>query len=315
MNKICVYTCITGDYDTLKEIKFLDKEIDYICFTNNHLITSNTWKIVYIENEGLDNIALSRKIKIIGNDILCNYETLIWIDGALKLEKSIMSFLNNYCDLKKYDFILIKHHERSCAYDEINECVKLGKENVFNAKKIENYLIENNYPKSNGLCETGILIKKNCDSVKKIMNFWFNLLCNYSFRDQLSINYCLWKFKIKSNIIDFNIFDNKYITFVNHNINSYLVLNLFNKDNFDFHNLFFENTNDCFNFSVNYLIPFDCNKIQIYFYNIKFGILKKLDINNKKIKYINFQKCANDIYFNSKSIIEIQNKFKRFFVK
>ena len=40
-NKICVYTCITGDYDELKDIKYVDKDYDYICFTNNKKIKSN----------------------------------------------------------------------------------------------------------------------------------------------------------------------------------------------------------------------------------------------------------------------------------
>ena len=39
-NKICVYTCITGDYDNPKEILKLEKGIDYYCFTNNKKIKS-----------------------------------------------------------------------------------------------------------------------------------------------------------------------------------------------------------------------------------------------------------------------------------
>jgi hypothetical protein len=32
--KIVVYTCISGLYDTLKDPSFVNKEIDYICFTD-----------------------------------------------------------------------------------------------------------------------------------------------------------------------------------------------------------------------------------------------------------------------------------------
>ena len=52
--KICVYTCITGDYDNLHEIKKKEKDIDYYLFTNNKNIKSKTWKVIYIENEELD---------------------------------------------------------------------------------------------------------------------------------------------------------------------------------------------------------------------------------------------------------------------
>ena len=57
-NKICVYTCITGDYDNPKEIPKLEKGIDYYCFTNNKKIKSNTWNVIYIDDENLSNVQL-----------------------------------------------------------------------------------------------------------------------------------------------------------------------------------------------------------------------------------------------------------------
>ena len=67
--KICVYTCITGNYDNVNEIKQEDG-IDYYLFTNNKKIKSNTWKVVYIEDESLSNVVLARKIKILGHPII-----------------------------------------------------------------------------------------------------------------------------------------------------------------------------------------------------------------------------------------------------
>jgi hypothetical protein len=43
-NKIVVYTCIIGDYDTLKDISGEKNGIDYICFTDKK-ITSDVWQI------------------------------------------------------------------------------------------------------------------------------------------------------------------------------------------------------------------------------------------------------------------------------
>ena len=60
MNKICVYTCITGNYYDLKEVN-KEEGIDYFCFTNNKTISSNSWNVIYIENKELDNQRLSRK--------------------------------------------------------------------------------------------------------------------------------------------------------------------------------------------------------------------------------------------------------------
>ena len=71
MNKnLCVYTCITGDYDDLHEIAHPEKSVDYYCFTNNKNLKSNTCKIVHISNGNLNNHLLSRKIKMLGHPII-----------------------------------------------------------------------------------------------------------------------------------------------------------------------------------------------------------------------------------------------------
>ena len=67
MEKICVYTCIAGDYDDLNEVLVKEEGIDYICFTNNKKIKSKTWKVIYVENGNLDNCHLARKLKMIGH--------------------------------------------------------------------------------------------------------------------------------------------------------------------------------------------------------------------------------------------------------
>ena len=54
--KICVYSCITGNYDNIIDYKTKDKNIDYILFTNDSSIKSDFWNIVYIDNDSLDNI-------------------------------------------------------------------------------------------------------------------------------------------------------------------------------------------------------------------------------------------------------------------
>ena len=60
--------------------------IEYLCFTNNPKIKSSYWKMVYIEDEdNLGNMLLSRKIKILGQPYLEQYDISIWEDGALEV--------------------------------------------------------------------------------------------------------------------------------------------------------------------------------------------------------------------------------------
>lgn len=217
MEKICVYTCITGDYDNLQEIKNKESGIDYYCFTNNKNIKSNTWNVIYIEDNNLDNTRLARKIKVLGHPlILENYDISIWVDGFIS-EMHISEFIHNECQLDKYDFICFKHSKRNCIYEEAEECINQGKDDPKLIKAEIEFLKEQNYPKDNGLIESTVLIRRhNVESVKDTMKLWFNMILNYSKRDQLSLNYAIYKTNPKVQIVDLNVFNNKYFIFIKH---------------------------------------------------------------------------------------------------
>ena len=134
-NKICVYTCITGDYDNLKEIANMEEGIDYYCFTNNKKIKSNTWNVIYIEDNKLTNIQLARKTKILGNETVNLYDVALWMDGAVKFNKPIREFINNY--MKDDDvFVAFKHGERDNIKDEAYACYRFNKETKENIEKL-----------------------------------------------------------------------------------------------------------------------------------------------------------------------------------
>ena len=98
--KLCVYTCITGDYDNLHEIEHPEKNIDYYCFTNNKSLKSKTWKIIHIENGNLDNCRLARKIKILGHPKVNQYNIAVWSDADVVWQKPITDFVQKYFKTK-----------------------------------------------------------------------------------------------------------------------------------------------------------------------------------------------------------------------
>ena len=127
MKKICVYTCITGDYDNVHEVKKKETGVDYLLFTNNKSVVSNSWQVVYIEDPNLDNQRLSRKIKMLGHPIIDqNYEISVWQDASVVFQKSVVTFVQTY--LKNNSFAAFLHHVRDCIYDEAMACIKKKKD-------------------------------------------------------------------------------------------------------------------------------------------------------------------------------------------
>lgn len=210
--KICVYTCITGDYDNVCELPFIEEGIDYYLFTNNKKINSTTWKIVYIEDKKLDNVRLARKIKILGfPGVLDNYDISIWIDGNVTIKRKIEDFLNEQCNLNDYAMVGFKHSVRNCIYEEATMCVRYHKANKEVIEKQIKALEKEGYPKNNGLIESTILVRKVHDEkVKDTMKVWFEWIENYSSRDQLSFNYAAYKTNLKIQYLNLNALNNEY---------------------------------------------------------------------------------------------------------
>lgn len=215
--KICVYTCITGNYDNLHEIKKPEKGIDYLCFTNNQNLKSNTWKIIYINNEHLNNHYLSRKIKILGHPIISkNYDISVWMDASVVWQKPIMKFIEKY--YKNSLLSAFKHSQRNSVKEEAIACLQFRKDSKEKIFQTISFLNNENFPDNIGLYEMTVFIKQHNNSqVIDAMNIWFKTLQQYSKRDQLSFAYAIWKTHLKISTIKLNVWNNQWFYTDKHN--------------------------------------------------------------------------------------------------
>ncbi len=250
-NKICVYTCITGDYDHLHEIEHPEKGIDYYCFTNNKNLQSKTWNIIQIKNGDLDNCRLARKIKILGHKTVNQYDIAVWSDADIIWQQSITKFIKEY--FKDTNFSIFKHHARNSIYDEAIVCLKLRKDSKDIIQKTLSFYQTTDYPDDNGLCESTVFIKNPKDPlVQETSKIWFDIVKDYSRRDQLSFNYAAWKTHLPFSYIPLIVWDNPWFYPAKHTPTN---------DNTTCH-VYYGNPDESFEF----------NKYQIYSYQIKNNI-------------------------------------------
>lgn len=212
-----VYTVITGSYDELRDPLVIEDGWDYICFTDNHNLSSNIWEIIYIDNtDSLDSVRLSRRYKILCHKYLPQYKESLYIDGKFQISNSIESYLARYS--VESSMLCIKHPSRDCIYEEAAACMNMKKDVIDTIEKqIHKYRTEG-YPEHYGLVDCGILYRKHDD--KKLcstMETWWDEVSQYSRRDQLSFNYVCWKnnFIYDSANIDCN--KNEFFIFYLHN--------------------------------------------------------------------------------------------------
>lgn len=211
--KLAVYTCITGNYDVLRNPIYYNSDIDYICFTNNEGLHSDIWNIKYISDDKLDNIHLARYVKIFPHVYLKDYDTSIWVDGKFQIKADLKEYVAKYEKTKS--MLCFPHYERDCIYDEAVECKRVKNcvaEDV--DRQIDKYK-NLNYPANNGLYETGCIVRNHNDiTVQTIMSDWWSEIEKYSYRDQLSFPYVLWKHEYHPDICDLDINENRWLSMV-----------------------------------------------------------------------------------------------------
>lgn len=206
--KSVIYTCITNNYDdinTIKTYKYINKEWDYICFTDNEEEIKQSqigiWEIRPLQYTKSDNTRNNRWHKLNPHKLFPNYSESIYIDANINI---LTPHIFNLIKEKNLPFILPKHYMRNCIYKEYKEVSRLKlDENTLIKKELE-LIKKSGMPKNYGLCENNILYRKhNLPEIIHINEEWWNMVLNYAKRDQLSLVYLFWKNDIKIKDITF----------------------------------------------------------------------------------------------------------------
>jgi hypothetical protein len=203
--KKCIFFPLTGDYDNIKEPTVITPGWDYICFTNNPKLKSKNWEIKFIDNpKGYCNSRLSRKVWILNHKYVGEYDISISTGAQIQPTCNLNKFLDKF--LPKDDTIdmsMAKHPVRDCIYKEAKKCIAKRLDDPKIIQKQMNFYKKNGYPKNNSLVACGIIIRKhNRKNVEEHCERWWNQVKKWSFRDQLSFNYILWKY----NLVNINYF-------------------------------------------------------------------------------------------------------------
>lgn len=209
-NRLVVYTCVTGGYDSLREIRYVSPNIDYICFTDNPSLSSKTWKIRLLPKE-FDSektvVKKQRMIKLLPHKLFPEYSASLWIDSNIEVIGDLYDFFSKY-DLSKKFLYVNKHPSRDCLYREQLAVIRLNKDTFENTSPQINRYRDEGFPEHYGLAETNILLRAHNDKrCIKLMEAWAKEIRNGSHRDQLSFNYCIWKCDCKASV---EYLDEKY---------------------------------------------------------------------------------------------------------
>jgi hypothetical protein len=205
--KKCIFTSLMGEYE-LKEPTIITKDWDYICYTNNKKLKSRNWDIRYIENNNYSNPRLARKVWILNHVYADGYDLSISAVAQLQVTGDLNRFVRRVLPQNdSVDMAISLHLVRNCIYEESRVVKAKKKDDPVIVNKQMSFYKKDGYPPNNGLVRCGLMVRKHgrqnlIDHCEK----WWEQVKKFSFRDQLSFNYILWKYKL-INVEYFNIRD------------------------------------------------------------------------------------------------------------
>ena len=201
--KIAVYTCIAGGYDDVIEPEVISNECDYYLISDNRPENLNVFQWLDINKVVPDWVEDSRRqnryCKIKVEKIFSEYQFSIYIDGNVKIVHDISNYIDR---IGKSGFATHLHAYNNCLYVEAIKVIaaKVEDERIVKAQ-VKQYRKEG-MPRDFGQFQNAILVRENNNPIcKKLMADWWREVFVKSYRDQLSLTYCLWKNNIDKNDI------------------------------------------------------------------------------------------------------------------
>ena len=200
--KKVVYSILIGDYD---KISTFDKQNNYKYFLFSDKKYNNTnWTILSLsklrKKKKISKIKMTRYIKLFPHLFFKDYELSIYFDASYvingDLNKLLLRTLN-----PSFDLYFLQHPERNKIDQEFSAVINCKKEKKRIVNLVKHRYKKKKFPDILQLTENSIIIRRhNNKNIIKLMKVWWKEIKKYSYRDQLSLNYAIWKSNLKIKI-------------------------------------------------------------------------------------------------------------------
>jgi hypothetical protein len=183
--KKAVYTVITGDYDDLKEPTVKSENVDYICFTDNPDLTSDSWNIRQLEYV-MDSISKSRKPKLCPHELLSDYDLTLYLDSSFRIVAELDGFMDATA-VSGADLYTPMHYYTKSIYEEAQHVLNHGKGDYDIIKRqIKDYK-EDGIHGGKIMPIAGLMLRRNNQKMKAFGKRWWAEWLKYPSRDMLSL--------------------------------------------------------------------------------------------------------------------------------
>jgi hypothetical protein len=227
--KVVIYSCITGGYDDAVTALFASyaeaastSDVRCVLFTDEVAARASPRRVAsegtlewelrpLLWQHPLCQTRTARWHKVNSHLLHFDADRTIWIDGTQKILNSKLLALQLELPIATF-----KHPVRTCAYQELQVCCDLKKDNELLMRQQLAAYRDGGYPPFHGLVETACIVRKTCDDVARFNQAWWHEIERFSYRDQLSFNYTMWRTGMTYDTIPGHRQSSEFFEFVPH---------------------------------------------------------------------------------------------------
>lgn len=196
---IVVYTCVTHNYDGISHIPQAEEGVRFVCFTDNPKAVPKQWETQEFQSPPriISGHDINRFHKIFPHNIFRDCQYSIYLDGNIRFDGSFRKLINKFITAKA-SFSAFKHPcNIESLQEELDACKKYHKFDAYDELRCDQQL--NKYQDegmdlSQGITTNYFIVRDHFNpKLSECMSLWWSHLFEFTKRDQLSLQYALWK--------------------------------------------------------------------------------------------------------------------------
>jgi hypothetical protein len=215
-HKICIYTAIIGGYDSLKTHADCDG-VDFIVFSDVPQENREDWEVRLMTRADVHPRLQAKEFKILPHVFLPEYDHTIWIDASMVITSA------NFADdvlscLGPAGLACWRHPDRECIGLEVGASLGMLKYCGLPLAQQVAFYFAQGFPERWGLWACGLLVRRTDDeAVQSVMRDWYKENQAWTYQDQLSLPYCLWRARLRPIELPYGPYDNPWLSIQGHN--------------------------------------------------------------------------------------------------
>lgn len=205
-DRIVVYTCVTGNYDSLTPVKAGESGVDFVCFSDRTIVSPG-WQSVSLQSPcrlctGHD---INRFHKLFPHRIFKQHRFSVYVDANIRYKGSFRELVQKLHS-SGAALAAFSHPDGRSIEEEVKACEQLGKFCRDDYRKrdsqIEAYRGEG-FDISREITANYLLVRDHYSvGLATAMSLWWSSLFEFTKRDQLSLNEVLWKTGLPWKLLD-----------------------------------------------------------------------------------------------------------------